>query len=110
VQEPGGLCECKATFSRIALVHNHPDIGPVHFRRSAGVRWRSTKHEVPIGGASVLGDVLAYSLQAVPGRNRSVYFGSFFASLGESKGIYSFTPGRPFTDSQMLASAAWKSI
>lgn len=40
----------------------------------------------------------------------AVYFGNFAASRGESTGIYAFTPGRPFTDSQTLASAAWKSI
>ena len=40
----------------------------------------------------------------------AIYFGSFDASRGESSGMYSFTPGRPFTKSQMLASAAWKSI
>ena len=38
------------------------------------------------------------------------YFGSFAASRGESIGMYGFTPGRPFTESQMLPSAAWKSI
>ena len=36
----------------------------------------------------------------------AIYFGSFTASRGESTGIYSFTPGRPSTDSQMVASAA----
>jgi len=40
----------------------------------------------------------------------AVYFGNFAASRGESTRIYSLTPGRPFTDTQTLASAPCKSI